>query len=120
MPAPPTRTINPSQVLPVQIVPNPPPVGTGPLASSQVTQAGPVSLSPTDHVYHALIIQASPNNTDKVYVGSQGNQSYYLPPAASVTLYDVAPNWVFVSSPTLGQTVTFLGSGYHQVTEGAP
>jgi hypothetical protein len=113
--------INPSQVVPVSIVPQTAQFKTqGPAAGSVTVGTSQVQLGHSDHIYHRLTIVAASTNTGTVSVGGDGNTALPLAAGASITLEDVSPTAVYLLASTSGQTVAWLGYGNHLLTEGRP
>jgi hypothetical protein len=113
--------INPSQVVPVSIVPQTAQFKTqGPAGGSVTVGTSQVQLGHSDHIYHRLTIVAASTNTGTVSVGGDGNTALPLAAGASITLEDVSPTAVFLLASTSGQKVAWLGYGNHLLTEGQP
>jgi hypothetical protein len=113
--------INPSQVVPVSIVPQTAQFKTqGPAGGSVTVGTSQVQLGHSDHIYHRLTIVAASTNTGTVAVGGDGNTALPLAAGASITLEDVSPTAVYLLASTSGQKVAWLGYGNHLVTEGQP
>ena len=113
--------INPSQIVPVSIVPQTARFNTqGPAGGSVTVGTTQIQLGHSDHIFHHLTIMAISTNSGTVFVGGDGNTVFPLVAGATITLEDVSPTAVYLLGSTSGQTVVWLGYGYHLVTEGRP
>jgi hypothetical protein len=121
MPSDKPPIINPSQVVPVSIVPQTAKFKTqGPAGGSVTVGTTQVQLGRSDHIFHRITIMAMPTNTGTVSVGGDGSTVFPLAAGATVTLEDVSPTAIYLLASTTGQTVVWLGYGNHLVTEGRP
>lgn len=112
--------VPPSAITLVQVVPQTSTGAKGVFTAKTTVGTNEGPISPTDHIFHRLTILASYSNTVTVYIGGQGSQPMEMPAGASITLYDVSPNWIYASASTTGQILEALGYGFHTATETGP